>query len=135
VIYTLRVGYTKVDDATIGLQQRSQANFRFMDNYQALSNTFGRELGTLNVINDLSWIKGRHTLKAGTNLRWLRNETFTNANSFYAGTANGSWASGVGRRYMPGGVCPAPANCSGLPAVASGGQATYADSFINIIGP
>jgi hypothetical protein len=134
LINTLRVGYTKVDDSTIGLQSTSQANFRFMDNYQALSSTFGRELGTLNVTNDVSWIKGRHTLKVGTNLRWLRNDTFTNANSFYGAVANGSWASGVGRRYMPGGACPAPADCSGLPAVASGGQATYADSFINIIG-
>jgi hypothetical protein len=134
LINTLRVGYTKVDDATIGLQTTSQSSFRFMDNYQALSSTFGRELGTLNVTNDVSWIKGRHTVKVGTNLRWLRNDTFTNANSFYSAVANGSWASGVGRRYMPGGACPAPANCAGLPAVSSGGQATYADAFINIIG-
>ncbi len=134
VINTLRVGYTKVDDATIGLQQTSQASFRFMDNHEALSSTFGRELGTLNVTNDLSWVRNRHTLKVGTNLRWLRNDTFTNASSFYSAVANGSWASGVGRRYMPGGACPAPADCSGLPAVATGGQATYADSFINMIG-
>lgn len=134
LINTFRAGYTKIDDATLGLQTQSQANFRFMDNYQALSSTFGRNLGTFNVTNDLSWIKGRHTLRAGTNLRWLRNDTFTNANSFYSASANGSWASGVGRRYMPGGACPAPANCAGLPAVARGGQATYADAFINVIG-
>ncbi len=134
IVNTLRVGYTKVDDATIGLQTRSANVFRFLDNYEALTSTNGRELGTWNVTNDLSWIKGDHTLKVGTNLRFLRNDSFTNANSFYGGSLNGSWAAGVGRRYMPGGACPAPANCSGLPAVASTGQATYADSFINMLG-
>jgi hypothetical protein len=141
MINTLRVGYTKIDDATIGLQRTSQTTFRFMDNFEPLatqavnpSATFGRQLGTWNITNDFSWIKGDHTVKVGTNLRYLRNDTFTNANSFFAGTANGSWVTGVGRRYMPGGVCPAPADCSGLPAVASAGQATYADSFINMLG-
>ncbi len=134
IVNTLRVGYTKIDDATLGLQTRSANVFRFMDNYEALTSTNGRELGTWNITNDLSWIKGNHTLKFGTNLRYVRNDTFTNASSFFGGSLNGSWAAGVGRRYMPGGACPAPADCSGLPAVASTGQATYADSFINMIG-
>lgn len=134
MVNTLRAGYTRIDDATIGLQTRSANVFRFMDNYDALTSTFGRNLGTWNVTNDFSWIKGSHTIKVGTNLRWLRNDTFTNENSFYSGSLNGSWASGVGRRFMPGGACPAPADCSGLPAVASTGQAAYADSFINMLG-
>jgi hypothetical protein len=134
MINTLRAGYTLVDDATIGQQTQSANVFRFMDNFEPLTSTRGRELGTLNVVNDLSYIRGRHQMKVGTNLRFLRNDTFTNANSFFSGTANGSWAAGVGRRYMPGGACPAPADCSGLPAVAAAGQAVYADSLINILG-
>lgn len=134
MVNTLRVGYTKIDDASIGLQTRSTNAFRFLDNYEALSSTTGRNLGTFNITDDFSWVKGRHTLKFGTNLRYLRNDTFTNASSFFSGTANGSWVTGVGRRYMPGGVCPAPADCSGLPAVASSAAATYADSFIDMLG-
>lgn len=134
MVNTLRAGYTKIDNATIGRQTASAVTFRFLDNYDALTATSGRELGTFNVVNDFSWIKGSHTMKVGTNLRWLRNDTFTNAASFFGGTANGSWTTGVGRRYMPGGACPAPANCAGLPAVAAGGVATYADSLINILG-
>ena len=116
-------------------RRRARTTFRFIDNFEALTSTNGAcELGTRNITNDFSWIKGNHTLKFGTNLRWLRNDTFTNASSFFGGSANGSWVAGVGRRYMPGGACPAPADCSGLPAVASGGQAIYADSFINMLG-
>ncbi len=134
LINTLRVGHTKIDDATIGLQTRSATVFRFMDNYEALSASTGRNLGTWNITNDLSWIKGSHTLKFGTNLRYVRNDTYSNASSFFSGVANGSWVAGVGRRYMPGGACPAPADCSGLPAVASTAQAIYADTFINMLG-
>lgn len=134
MVNTLRVGYTKIDDATTGLQTQSATTFRFLDNYEALSSTNGRQLGTWNVTNDFSWIKGNHTVKVGTNLRFLRNDTFTNANSFYSGLANGSWAAGAGRRYMPGGTCPAPADCSGLPAVDSGSFAAYADPFMDMLG-
>ena len=133
-VNTFRAGYTKIDDVTLGLQTKSANVFRFMDNYEALTSTTGRNLGTFNVTNDFSWIKGNHTMKVGTNLRWLSNDTFGNTNSFFSGSLNGSWVAGVGRRYMPGGTCPAPADCSGLPAVASSGQATYADSFINMLG-
>lgn len=134
MVNTLRVGYTKIDDVTLGRQTQSVNTFRFLDNFDPLTTSAGRNFGTLNIANDLSWIKGNHTLKFGTNLRFLRNDTFSTANSFFVGTANGSWASGLGRRYMPGGQCPAPADCSGLPAVASTDQATYADSWINYLG-
>ena len=64
----------------------------------------------------------------------MRNDASPTADTFHGGSLNGSWVAGVGRRYMPGGTCPAPADCSGLPAVASGDQAVYADSFINLLG-
>ena len=35
---------------------------------------------------------------------------------------------------MPGGVCPAPADCSGLPVVAASAQASYGDPFVAMLG-
>ena len=86
-------------------------------------------------MNDLSWVKGAHTWKFGTNLRFSRIGTYNNSNSFHQPQANGSWVSGVGRRYMPGGLCEGvEAACAALPEVAAGGQATYGDSFIPLLG-
>ena len=79
-------------------------------------------------------VKGRHTFKFGGNMRFIRNDTYTFANSFTTGNANGSWVSGVGQRYRPGGPCPAPADCSGLPAVATAGRSAYGDSLIPLLG-
>jgi hypothetical protein len=136
VVNTLRYGYTLIDGQTVGLRNSNLTTLRFIDHidYAPGAATSGRELGTHNIVNDVSWIKGAHTLKFGTNLRWIRNDRSSNANSYFSGTANGSWVSGVGRTYRPGGPCPAPADCSGLPAVAAGGQAAYADGLIPVLG-
>ena len=136
LVNTFRYGFTRLKSDIIGLQTESRNSFRFIDDFEALTSTNGRETPTHNIVNDLSWIKGSHTLKFGTNLRFTRVPSYTNANSFYFGTANASWTDGVGRTYMPGADCPGSvaAACNALPAVASGAQATYADSLIPILG-
>ncbi len=133
-VNTLRYGYTLIDNDVIGQLKGNFSQFRFLSSFEPTTSSNGREVGTHNILNDFSWIKGSHTIKAGTNIRFTRNNRYTNANSWHSATANGSWVSGVGRRYMPGGACPAPADCSGLPAVASGGQGAYGDSFIVVMG-
>lgn len=133
-INTFRYGYTLIDNTNAGLQTENLVDFRFIDDIDGATSTNGRKLGTHNIVNDFSWIKGDHTLKFGTNLRWMRNDRFTNSGTFHGGSLNGSWVAGVGRRYMPGGTCPPPGDCSGLPAVASSDQAVYADSLINLLG-
>lgn len=133
-VNTLRYGYTLLDEDTIGLQSASAVSFRFLDDFRALTASQGRHVGTHNIAEDFSWNLGSHALKIGANMRWVRNDRYSNSISFHQGTANGSWVSGVGRRYAPGGACPAPADCSGLPAVASGDIAVFADSFIDILG-
>ena len=134
LVNTFRFGYTRIDSTNLGLRTGSLTSFRFIDTPDGQTSTNGRLIDTNNIINDLTWLKGRHTLKTGANLRFVRNSSFTNANSFITGIANASWTAGSGGRYRPGGACPAPANCSGLPAVASNGVSAYADSLIPILG-
>jgi hypothetical protein len=135
-VNTFRYGYTLIKEDTIGLQQESRNSFRFLDDFEALTSTNGREPATHNIVNDFNWVKGSHSWKFGTNIRYTRIPRYTNANSFNAGTANGSWVDGVGRTYMPGADCPEPSTdgCNAVPAVASGGQAVYADTLIDILG-
>ncbi len=134
---TFRYGYTRLDIDTLGLRDRDINTFRFLDDLafdEALDVTNGRDIKTHNFVNDLSMVKGRHTFKFGGNMRFIRNDTYSFANSYTTGNANGSWVSGVGQRYRPGGPCPAPADCSGLPAVATAGRSAYGDSLIPLLG-
>ena len=112
-----------------------QVDFRNIDNFDALTASSGRDIPTHSFVDDLSWVKGTHTLKFGTALRFSRVGSYNNSTSFHRPEANGSWVSGVGRRYMPGGQCPGVETaCDALPAVADGGQATYGDTFIPLLG-
>jgi Carboxypeptidase regulatory-like domain len=136
LVNTFRYGYTLINTDTIGQRNSNLTSFRFIDHFDFATNAFsnGREIGTNNIVNDLSWIKGRHTLKFGTNMRWVRNDSYTFENSFLSGVANASWTNGVGRRFMPGrATCTAPI-CNQVPAVAAAGASAYADSFIPILG-
>ena len=109
LVNTFRYGLTKIDETTLGLQDDDAVTFRFITSFEALSSTTAREVPTHNFVNDLSWLKGSHTVKLGTNIRFTRNPRFSNASSFHEGNLNPSWVSGTGRRYMPGSAtCTTP---------------------------
>jgi len=134
-VNTFRYGFTDIVEDTVGLQTESTVQFRFIDDINALTSTFGRTTPTHNFVDDFSWIKGSHTLKFGTNMRFSRIPSYSNGNSFNGAITNASWMAGVGRHYAPGRSCPGTEDaCASVPAVASSFQATYADSFAPLLG-
>jgi carboxypeptidase family protein len=134
-INTIRYGFTNIIEDSIGLQTEPRVSFRFIDDYEALTATFGRQTPTHNIVDDFSWIKGSHTMKFGTNLRFTRVPRYDNTFSFSSGTTNASWMFGLGTVYMPGGECPGVEGaCAALPAVGEDFTATYADSLAPILG-
>lgn len=134
LVNTFRYGFTEIREDSLGQQSESRVSFRFIDDYEPLTATSGRETPTHNIVNDLSWIKGSHTMKFGTNLRFSRIPRYTNASSFHQSSANGSWVSLVGGRYRPGRNTCVTAGCFDVPAVDASFNATYADSLINLLG-
>lgn len=134
LINTFRYGLSKIDEATVGLRTANAVVFRFISDFNALTSTNGREVPTHNIVNDTSWLKGDHTVKFGTNVRFTRAPKYSNANSFHTGNLNPSWVAGTGRNYMPGSTgCTNPV-CSQLPAVASSFASGYGDPWLTILG-
>jgi hypothetical protein len=133
---SFRYGFTKIDEANEGRTSSNYTTFRFISTFDAVGETFTstRETPTQNIVNDVTWFKGAHTLKGGTNIRFTRIPKERTASSYLSATVNPSWVAGIGRRNMPGSTfCTAPI-CSQLPAVATAGQAGYADAWLNILG-
>jgi hypothetical protein len=133
---SFRYGFTKIDEANIGRTNANYTTFRFISTFDAAGDTFTstRETPTQNFVNDLTWFKGAHTLKGGTNIRYTRIPKQRFQPAYLSATVNPSWVAGIGRRNMPGSsFCTAPI-CSQLPAVAGNGQAGYADAWLNILG-
>ncbi len=131
MVNTFRYGLTTIKEDIVGIQTSTQVNFRNIDNIDALTASSGRDIPTHTFVNDLSWVKGSHTLKFGANVRFSRIGTTNNANSFHIPTANGSWVDGVGTNYMPGSGC---AGCDRFPAVSDGGVSSFGDTFVPLLG-
>ena len=134
LVNTFRLGYSRIDEATVGLRAADAVVFRFITDYNALTSTTGREVPTFNIVDDVSWLKGSHTVKMGTNLRFTRAPKYSNANSYNTGNLNPSWVAGTGRNYMPGSTgCTNPL-CASLPAVSSSFSSGYGDPWLTILG-
>ena len=134
---SFRYGFTQIDENNAGVTNQNYVIFRFISPFEGIgdTNTFTdtRQTPTQNFVNDLSWFKGRHTMKAGTNIRFTRVPKNRFQSSYLSATINPSWVAGIGRRNMPGSAfCTVP-GCS-LPAVATAFQAGYADAWLNILG-
>jgi hypothetical protein len=107
-----------------GLNDNSTSNF----SSQAYTNNLNYQVPVNNFVDDVSWIKGRHTLQFGFNISILRNPQSNNVNSFSSASDNPSWldtAAMAGTRapgHMDPGCSIGPGVCNGpaYPAVDSG---------------
>lgn len=98
LVNNFRWGYTRQSLGQIGNQTQPFIQFRGLNDNSTANDSSLAEVNTLayqvpvhNVVDDVSWIKGRHTLQFGTNLSFLRNPQSNNINSFNVGVANASW--------------------------------------------
>ncbi len=135
LVNNLRVGLTRIQEGFAGQQAQDFADFRFIDEREAFeTNTSGRRFPLWQVRDDVSWSKGSHTLTFGADLRFLRNRTYFNDNSFNGINMNPSWLNRVGRVLVPGRTECVQPGCSAVPAVAGGFQSAYRDAVVNLLG-
>lgn len=113
LVNDFRWGFTRQSFGEIGNQTQPFVEFRGLNDddftvggtaateYQP---TLTYQVPVHNFVDDLSWIKGRHTLSFGTNVNILRNPQSTNASSFSSAIANASWfiPSGLSNQGVPG---------------------------------
>jgi hypothetical protein len=121
LVNAFRYGFTKIVSDTTGTLNAPAVYFRWVDdpiaNITYGYTNDGRRTPTHNFVNDTTWLKGSHTVKFGTNLRFTRIPTYTNAGSYSYAQVNPSWTLGEGSKYTPGqDTCDLP-GCSALPAV------------------
>src|SRR5215467_11095230 len=82
LINVFNFGYTRFGQAFSG----ATGPVLFQTALDPLQNPYARpmsqRLPTLNPTEDLTWIKGKHTITTGVNLRFIHNNTASDANSF-----------------------------------------------------
>ncbi len=134
LVNNFRYGYTRVGVGTGGTLTSNYVDVRFIDDLNPYTATHYRIIPTHNFVDDLTWARGRHTFQFGANLRFTRVGTSSNVNSYKSVLMNGSWVAGNGKTYIPGRWSCPYAICDQLPAANSDAYASYADSWIDILG-
>jgi Carboxypeptidase regulatory-like domain len=138
LVNNFRWGYTRQSLGQIGNQTQPFIQFRGLNDNSTANNSSLAEVNTLayqvpvqNFVDDVSWIKGRHTLQFGTNLSFLRNPQSNNINSFNVAVANASWFIPSGLANQGGAFDPA---AFGLPAVNSSFNNNYDYPLMTLVG-
>ncbi|MCS6885473.1 MAG: TonB-dependent receptor [Acidobacteriota bacterium] len=96
LVNSFRYGLTR--DAFTIPGDSNQNRFNIRDVYQPFrySRTFTRVTPVQNFVNDVTWIKGTHTVQFGGNIRLINTRTSRSAFSFDDAIINRSWYEGSG---------------------------------------
>jgi hypothetical protein len=96
IVNNFRYGLTRDSFSTQGDSSANAISFRFIFSPFLFSRTVNRVTPVHNFTDDLSLTKGRHTLQFGTNVRVIRNQRESFANSFDNAITNPSFYPGGG---------------------------------------
>lgn len=125
LINDLRYGYIRQGYADAGTLAKDHVSFRFISNINPQTATTTVNVPVHNVIDNVTWNHGNHTVQAGVNWRLIGNNRFTNGNSFNVTSTNPYWI---------GSSIPDPSTITGLPAVGDGFTNNYLIAYANLIG-
>jgi len=119
-------GYTRQSFGQIGNQTQDVIFFRGLNDDSspnnsslAYTNTTSFQVPVHNIVDDVSWVKGKHTWQFGFNFAYIRNPQSNNTNSFTSASDNPSWLdlAAMAGTGAPGHFDP---GFEGFPAVDSG---------------
>jgi len=97
----------------------------------AITRSFNYQTPVHNVVDDLSWIRGKHTLQFGTNIRFIRNPRENFLSSFSRAVAN---SSGLDTAGLANKQSPLDPGSNGFPAVATAFNNSYDYPTMAVMG-
>ena len=139
LINNFRWGYTRQSVGNIGNASQPVIYFRGLNDDTTSNNSSRAVVRTTvfqvpvhNLVDDISWLKGKHTLQFGTNVAFIRNPRNSTLSSFSDGVTNASWLPAAGIANT--GTAMDPATVTGLPVVASSFNNSYDYPLMTLIG-
>ena len=125
LVNDIRYGYIRQGYGNTGVGGSSDyVDFRFLDTPTAETRNTIVSVPVNNIIDNLSWSKGKHTVEIGGNWRLVHQNRDTNANSFNVASTNPYWL---------GGSPPDPSTL-GLDPVDGGFTNSYVQAYANLVG-
>ena len=130
IVNDVRYGYIRQGFSNRGTGQGDYVVFRNINDSDTDPNYVTRTsvvtVPVNNLVDNLTWTKGSHTLGFGGNWRLIHNNRGSDANSYNSATTNPEW-------YATDGL-PDPSAVLGLPPVSSGFSNSYLYAYGNLVG-
>jgi hypothetical protein len=126
LVNNFRYGFTRQSFGEIGNQTSDIIYFRGLNDNstsnfssRVYTNNSDYQVPVHNFVDDVSWVKGKHTWQIGFNFNFLRNPQSNNINSFSSASDNPSWldTAAMANSGQPGHLDP---GFEGYPAVDEG---------------
>lgn len=114
-----RYGYTRQGYANRGVGSGDYVDFRFMDTPTAETRSTINSVPVNNIIDNITWSHGNHTVQAGGNWRLIYQNRSTDANSYNSASTNPAWLSG---------------SAPGVSNASSAFSTNYARAYANLVG-
>jgi hypothetical protein len=127
LINNFRYGYIRQGLDTVGLQSQAFINFRGMDDLTGETPTTRSVVPLHNIVDDVTWTKGTHSLQFGANIRIINDGRVGNADSFNFAQTNVSWlnTAGIANKQSDLNPCAPQFASLQLPCVASSFDQSY----------
>jgi hypothetical protein len=100
LVNNFRYGLTREAFTRLGDAAKNEIYFRNIFFPVLDSRTISRETPVQNIVDDLSWVKGNHTVQFGTNIRLIRNHRVTYAGAFDTAYTNPTGYQGSGNNIV-----------------------------------
>ena len=119
LVNDIRYGYVRQGFGNTGVGVGDYVDFRFMSTASAETRTTITSIPVNNIVDNLSWTKGNHTIQLGGNWRLIHQNHDSDATSWQGASTNPYWL---------GGNPPSPDD------VPSGFGNSYEIAFANLVG-
>jgi len=119
LVNDVRYGYIRQGFDNRGAGVGDYVDFRFIANETAETRTSINSVPVNNIVDNLNWTKGKHSIQVGGNWRLIHQNNSTDANSYNSASSNPFWL---------GGSAPSPADLN------SGFTQSYSTAYANLVG-
>jgi hypothetical protein len=96
LVNNFRYGFIRQGVDNRGLSATDFNHFRGLDDVQGFTNSVLTNVPVHNLVDDVSWTKGKHTFQFGGNLRIIKNNRTGNAQNITRATTNVFWLDNAG---------------------------------------
>jgi hypothetical protein len=131
LVNDFRWGLTRQGSSSAGISNQPQISLAGLPSPTAYTRTSSFIIPVNNLVDNLSWGKGRHNLQFGTNVRFIDDQQVSTQNSYSSASGTIGWLHPA--TIANGGVPLDPAY-SGYPAVSTGSQSFYNGAIADVVG-